>query len=305
MALAEVRELSKRYGRRTAVQGVDFDVEEGSIVALLGPNGAGKTTTIKCLLGLARPDSGVVRVLGVEVKGQLPRDVAAKVGYVPETPEAPPWLTPCELLEYLAMMEGVSSFEARVLARKALALMGAEDLCGKRLGSLSKGERKRVLVAQAFLQPRSLYVMDEPLAGLDAEWVAETRRLIVSAARGEGAGVLVSSHLLREVEDLADSVVVLRQRLLYRGPLEGLLEALSRSNRVVVETPQAKEAVVALRERGFRAEMIGGRSVAVYNSTVEDVVDALRGRVRIDGVRVEKPSLEEAYLALVRGEGLD
>jgi ABC-2 type transport system ATP-binding protein len=294
--------LVKRYGRVAAVEGVSFEVPRGSVTALLGPNGAGKTTTMKCILGLAIPDSGLIEVLGEPVRGGLPARMAPRVGYVPETPEAPPWLTGCELLEYLARMEGMGGLEARVSARKALALLGAEELCSRRISSMSKGQRKRVLIAQAFLQPRDLYVMDEPMAGLDPEWVAEVRKLIAGARR-EGAGVLLSSHILREVEGLADAVVIIKRRLLYSGPIEGLLEAAGGGRRIVIETPQAAEAARLLRSRGFTVLAASRDTVIVEAGSVEEVVDAVRGAVAIEGVRVEKPSLEDSYLRLVRGGG--
>ncbi len=303
MGLVEVEGLTKRYKWRVAVEDVTFYVEEGRVTGLLGPNGAGKTTIIRCILGLARPDRGHVRVLGETVLGGLPPRVAREVGYVPETPEAPPWLTACELLEYLAVMEGMSSLDARVQARRALALLGAEDFCGRRLGGLSKGERKRVLIAQAFLQPRSVYLMDEPMAGLDAEWIAEVRRLISEATGGEGAAVLLSSHLLKEVEGLASSVVVLKKRVLYRGGVEDLLSKLTQARKVVADVDDAKRALDVLRAKGLKAQLVSAKRVEVLDADVEDVVIALKGIVRIYGVTSARLDLEEAYLALVRGEG--
>jgi len=303
VAVASVRGLVKRYRGFVAVDGVSFDVGEGRVVALLGPNGAGKTTTMKCVLGLALPDAGEIFVLGERVWGGLPEGVAGRVGFVPESPEAPPWLTGCELLEYLARMEGMGALEARAAARRALERVGGEELCGRRVGVMSKGQRKRVLIAQALLQPRDFYVMDEPMAGLDPEWVAEVRGIIVEARRG-GAGVLISSHILREVEEVADEVVIIRRRLLFRGTLEELRSRVAaQGRRVIVETPQAGEAARVLREAGFRVLDVSGSTVTVEAGSVEEVFEALKGRVVIEGIRLVKPSLEDAYLRLVRGGG--
>ena len=158
------------------------------------------------------------------------------------------------------------------------------------------------MIAQAFLQPRSVYLMDEPMAGLDAEWIAEVRRLIAEATGREGAAVLLSSHLLREVEDLASDIVVLKRKVLYKGGVEDLLSRLTRARKVVADVEDARRALDALRARGLKAQLVSAMRVEVLDADVEDVVMALKGIVKIHGVSSARLDLEEAYLALVRGE---
>ncbi len=300
MPLLAVEGLTKRYGRVSAVENLSFSLERGEILGLIGPNGAGKTTTMRCILGLARPDKGVIEVMGRRASGGPPPEVASRIGFTPETPQAPGWLSGCELLEYLALMEGYSSLEARMAARRSLGMVGSEDLCDKRLSAMSKGERKRVLIAQALLSERELYVMDEPFTGLDPEWVAEVRGVIVQASRG-GAGVLLSSHILKEVEDISHRILVLNRKALYYGSLEGLLRVYSGS-RVLVETSDPERASRVLAAAGFKVVSVSGRSVRVEGSDIKEVVEALtREGVAFTGVREESLTLEEAYLRLVRG----
>ena len=301
MPLLEVRGLSKRYGRRLAVEDVTFSVGEGEVLGLLGPNGAGKTTTLKSILGLVRPSRGSILYRGVDITGGLPPRLAREIGYVPELPEAPPWLTACELLEYLALSEGYSRFEAGIAARRALEVIGGETLCDRKLARISKGERKRVLIAQALLSPRSLYIMDEPFTGLDAEWVAMVRRIIVDSSR-DGAAVIVSSHILKEIEDVASKVAIIRGRLLYLGSLDELEKIAVR--KVVVETPNASRAARVLMDSGLKVLEVMSRKVTVEADNVDTVYSALKeAGIEIEGIRIEKASLEDAYLKIIRAGG--
>ena len=159
-----VEGLRKRYGRVVAVDGVSFSVPQGKIVGFIGPNGAGKTTTIKSILGLVRPNEGRVSVNGVDA-WRVP-SVKRLLGYVPELPEAPGWMTACGLLEKLGVLDGLGFNEARRVAKSVLNELGLGDKCDIAISRLSKGERKRVLIAQAMLVEHEYYLLDEPLTGL-------------------------------------------------------------------------------------------------------------------------------------------
>ncbi|WP_062661850.1 ABC transporter ATP-binding protein [Aeropyrum camini] len=251
--------LSKRFGRRHAYRDVEFSFASG-VLGVLGPNGAGKTTLLKTILGLVKPTDGKILVEGVDPRSPEFERLMPKIGYVPELPEAPLWTTPCMLLETLARLEGYSGVDARVRAGEALELVGLGAECGTPIGRLSKGARKRVLVAQAFLGERELLVLDEPYTGLDPEWVFRVRELVRAAAR-EGATVIVSSHILRELEDLATHILVLRTAPLFYGTVEEFRAWLSGPPRVILSAGEPRRAVEVLKREGFNAYTIdrGGR----------------------------------------------
>ena len=304
-----VEGLRKRYGRVVAVDGVSFSVPQGKIVGFIGPNGAGKTTTIKSILGLVRPNEGRVSVNGVDA-WRVP-SVKRLLGYVPELPEAPGWMTACGLLEKLGVLDGLGFNEARRVAKSVLNELGLGDKCDIAISRLSKGERKRVLIAQAMLVEHEYYLLDEPLTGLDPEWIARVRRLIVEF-REQGAGVLVSSHLLRELEEIVDRVVIIsRGRVVFEGTLDQLAErAGARGGVVVIKCSEPVKVANALRSSRLVLEvsLYGGgvRAVIPESHDPMEVVDYVRRLgVEVKGFEVSRVSLEDAYLKLVgvKGDG--
>ncbi|MCE4603642.1 MAG: ABC transporter ATP-binding protein [Aeropyrum sp.] len=301
----EVRDASKRFGFKIAYDQVSFEADSG-ILAVIGPNGAGKTTLLKTLVGLYRPSKGLVKVEGVDVSSPLFDRLLSKIGYVPETPDLPAWPTPCELLETLARLEGIDSLDARRVAREAASLMGLDEDCETRIGRLSKGVRKRILIAQAFMRERELYVLDEPYAGLDPEWVSTFRNLLLERARA-GATIVISSHILREVEDLADRILVLKTQVRFVGSMQELKAKLSPSKVAVVIVDRPEEALEYLRRLGYQAVIDSSKGKGAVVLKDPDKAFEAAGLLRDSGfvvreVRLHEMSLEEAYLALVGGE---
>ncbi len=296
-----VEGLRKRYKRSIAVDGLSLEIPESRIIGLVGPNGAGKTTTIKCILGLVRPDSGKILVDGVDVVRS--EEAKGKLGYTPETPEAPSWLTSCELLETLARLDGLGPHESRLAARRALERLGVDDLCNRRLGELSKGQRKRVLIAQVLLSDKKYVLMDEPFTGLDPEWVAGVRKIILEL-RSEGRGVLVSSHILKELEEIIDQVVIIRKgKTMFQGTLEELSEKVAGERILLLKAKDPAKAANIVRERGLL------RHVEVTSTSVKGILagdadpseivkELVMKGVEILGLEVRGVSLEEAYMRL-------
>lgn len=195
--------IVKRYGAVTAVNSLSFEVVEGETFALIGPNGAGKTTTLKILLGLTRPDEGSV-ALGRS--GLPPHDARARhnLGYVPQRVEFPPSRTVREVLELFAEIRGLP----RGATDRALERVGLTHVAGRRASELSGGYTQRLALAQALVGDPALLVLDEPTASLDPEATWEFRTLLGQLQR-EGKTVVLSSHLLSEVERVADRVLIL------------------------------------------------------------------------------------------------
>jgi sodium transport system ATP-binding protein len=202
-----VNDVRKTFGTTAAVNGVSFEVPNGSITALLGPNGAGKTTTIRSITGLVRPDTGRVDVDGVHVAAQ-PVTARARLGVVPEQIGVYDHLTVREHLEYSADLQGVAAGRRTARIERLLAQLGLAHLTSRLAGSLSLGERRRLALARALVHEPANLVFDEPTNGLDVMSAREVRREITRLA-ASGCAILVSSHVMPEVAALCHRVIVM------------------------------------------------------------------------------------------------
>ncbi len=216
----ELRHVFKRYGKTVALDDLSLAVRRGEVFGLLGPNGAGKTTAIRAMLGLIRADAGEVLVLGQPV-APAPERVMHHVGAIVEGPAAYGYLSGRDNLRLAAMLAGEGS-EARV--ERLLDLVGLAEKAAVRAGGYSLGMKQRLSLAQALVGDPDLLILDEPTNGLDPRGIRQVRQLIVRLAREEGKTILVSSHLLHEVEQMCDRVAIIdRGKLVLCGPVGGLL----------------------------------------------------------------------------------
>jgi len=204
--MIDVSELHKSYGSVKALRGVSFHIAPGEIVGLLGPNGAGKTTIIKILTGYLQPDTGVVRVGGMDVLTRT-QEVQALIGYLPENAPLYPELSVQAYLKMMAELRQVPENEQTARISEAVYATGLADQLTRPIGQLSKGFRQRVGLAQAILHKPKLLILDEPTVGLDPTQIVEIRRLIRRLARH--STVLFSTHILSEVEALCHRVIIL------------------------------------------------------------------------------------------------
>jgi ABC-2 type transport system ATP-binding protein len=202
----EVESLTKLYGDLVAVEDLSFTVQPGEVLGLVGPNGAGKTTTIRCLVGILRPTRGGVRICGHDLLAE-PVEAKRALAYVPDEPRLFEYLTVDEHLQFTARIYGVQDAPARAGALLEELELGGK---GKSLpGELSRGMRQKLAIACGLLhQPGSL-LLDEPLTGLDPVGIRRMKRTIVERAR-QGASVIVSSHLLHLLEEIADRVLIIQ-----------------------------------------------------------------------------------------------
>ncbi|MEP7027578.1 MAG: ABC transporter ATP-binding protein [Candidatus Eisenbacteria bacterium] len=298
--MIRIEGLVKRYGAVTAVDGLSFEVERGETFALIGPNGAGKTTTLKVLLGLARPDAGSVRI---GPAGLVPSDPAARIalGYVPQRVEFPPGRTVREVLGFFADLRGLDA----AAVDGALGRVGLAALSARRACELSGGYTQRLSLAQALLGDPALLVMDEPTASLDPEATWEFRTLI-EQLRLEGKTILLCSHLLSEVERVADRVLILvagRRAALER--LADLRVRQARASRLRVRlTHPDRRAEPALERSGLSFEVGDEHTLVVEGSNGSSLaaLEALRGAgVDVRSFEVLRPTLEDLFLETVRG----
>ena len=291
--------LTKDYGRHRALDGVDLAVGTGEVFGYLGPNGAGKTTTLRLLLGLLRPSSGRATVFGLDAWADASA-VHARTGYLPGEPALYPRLTGRDLVAYFARLRRRPT---DVAAAARLAERFDLDL-DRRIRALSKGNRQKLAIVQAFMSEPDLAVLDEPTAGLDPLVQQEFHQLLRETT-GRGATVLFSSHVLDEVERVADRVGIIRHgRLVAVERLEDL--RAKAVHRVEARTvgPVDLGAFTALE--GLRQLSLEGGVLrfGVPESSLDAAVKAL-GRCRVIDLSVTEADLEELFLTYYSEAGVD
>jgi ABC-2 type transport system ATP-binding protein len=296
----ESQDLTKHYGDFVAVDSLNLAVRRGEVFGLLGPNGAGKTTTILMLLGLTEPTAGSVQVLGLSPMRQ-PLRVKARVGYLPDQVGFYDGLTARENLIYIAKLNGLSRNDARARIDAALAQMGIAAVADKRVGAFSRGMRQRLGLAEILLKRPELIIMDEPTLGLDPEAAREFLQ-IIQGLKADGITVLLSSHLLHQVQVVCDRV-----GLFHRGrlALEGAVSELARrvldgAYRIYLEAEgpagledvlQRLDGVVSLQ----RAGRSGYDLEATHDLRAEAAQVVVEAGGRLLALQIETPSLDEIY----------
>jgi ABC-2 type transport system ATP-binding protein len=299
------RGLTKRFGRQAAVDGIDLAVPRGAVYGFLGPNGSGKTTTIRMLLGLVRPTAGTHELLGEAMPAAAAR-VLPRVGSLVEGPAFHPYLSGAANLARLdAADRTAEAATARDRIRAALARVGLLAAAGKRYRAYSLGMRQRLALAATLLTPRDLLILDEPTNGLDPQGTREVRALITALA-AEGTTVMLSTHLLSEVEQICGHVGVMHLgRLVAQAPLADLRARAA--PRARVETDRPDDAARVLREQGLTEVRVRGDEVTGLLGPLapEKVVAGLvHDGIGVRGFGVVAPDLEEMFVALT-GEGFD
>lgn len=304
--MIEVSHLTRRYGAHLAVDDLTFTVEKGQICGLLGPNGAGKTTTMNILTGYISPTAGTVTIDGHDILEE-PEDARACVGYLPEQPPLYPDMTVREYLLFAAELKGAKRGERAAQAERAAARAGLAEVCGRLIRNLSKGYRQRVGVAQALLGDPKVIILDEPTVGLDPAQVIEIRNLIRQLGRTHT--VILSSHILSEVQAVCDRVLILSHgRLAALGAPETLGAALGARGVLHVTALGTAEQVLAavqgvpgVERAELAAENNGEVSVTAHAAAGEDLRAAVSGALAAAGCAVlaltaETLSLEDVFL---------
>jgi ABC-2 type transport system ATP-binding protein len=298
---ARVCRLRKVFGTTVAVDGIDLEVPDGAVLGMLGPNGSGKTTLIRMLLGLTRPTAGTVELLGHPVPAAADRALP-HVGALVEGPGFHPFLSGRENLKRVAAAEPLlASAEIRGAVGAALERVGLAVAADRRYRGYSLGMKQRLGLAAALLVPRRLVVLDEPTNGLDPAGTRDVRRIIGELHAG-GATVIVSSHLLAEVEATCTHVAVLQAGgLVATGELTALLA--SGTGGLVVVTPDVDGAVRTLRARGATAYRAESAEPAVVvgddGLSAPEIIELLvRERIPIHEARRRRTNLEELFAQL-------
>jgi ABC-2 type transport system ATP-binding protein len=299
-ATLEVRDVSVWYGPKVALSELSCSFGPG-VTGLLGPNGAGKTTLMRAMTGLISPNTGSVTLLGSDPRSD--REVQRSVALVPEDEAVPPVLTARQLVKYVADLHGVADDDA--IAR-SLDTVGLLDVADRRVGGFSKGMRQRTKVAAALVTDPQVLVLDEPLNGADPVQRAHLITLFRSLGQ-QGRTVIVSSHVLHEVERLAErQIVLVRGRLAAAGGHRAIRDAMAdRPRRVLVRTPTPRALAAALLDLDAVSSIsIDASSLVVASNRARDVAIALPQLARSLGARLDEvrpldDSLESMFRELV------
>ncbi|AQY50580.1 ABC transporter ATP-binding protein [Listeria weihenstephanensis FSL R9-0317] len=295
-----VQDLNKKIGKRQIIKDLSFEVNEGEVFGFLGPNGAGKTTTIRMLVGLIKPTSGTILIGGKDIQKHF-TEAMKSLGCIVENPEFYPFLTGWENLAYFARMD--PSIRPERLHEVA-ELVGMSARVHDRVSTYSLGMRQRLGIAQALLPNPKLLILDEPTNGLDPSGIREMRDFIRFLAKKEGISVLVSSHLLSEIQLLCDRVAIMTNgEIIATDDVDKLLSDREKT-RWRFE-PMAKGKAI-LEEMTEVTEQDG----AFYTSFDADKLPIWNSRVVRAGVQVLEmqkitPSLEDLFIELTGGQGID
>src|SRR6266852_2785783 len=290
--MIEVRNLSKRYGDKLAVDGLDFVVQPGVVTGFLGPNGAGKSTTMRLIAGLDEPSGGSVRVNGQDYRSAVAP--MAELGLLLEARAMHTGRSARNHLLALAQTNGIS----RRRVDEVIDMVGLREVAGKRVGGFALGMGQRLGVAQALLGDPEVVVLDEPVNGLDPEGILWIRNLMKALA-ADGRTVFVSSHLMSEMENTADHLIVIgRGRLISDCTTAEFIAANSQQS-VRVRTPQRDELTMVASAAGATVRDDAGDSLVLLGLTAAQVGDlAFENRIRLHELAPAHASLEEAFMEL-------
>jgi ABC-2 type transport system ATP-binding protein len=291
----EARGLTKRYGRRTAVDGLDFAVRPGTITGFLGPNGAGKSTTMRLFLGLDRPSAGQA-LIGGRPLDDWP-EPGRQIGAALSNRCAHPGRTALDSLRWIALLLGLPD----QACTDALERVGLGADAGRRTGEFSVGMRQRLALAQALIADPAVLLLDEPMNGLDPQGISWLRGLM-SDVRAEGRTVLISSHLLREIEDLVDDLVLISAgRIVSSGSMAAFLDEF-RQESVRVRCDDVHDLATAVRSAGGQLRgAVQGDQITVVGLSAREIGLIARDRgVSIVELSTER-RLEVAFEAATAG----
>jgi len=294
--LVQVEGISKSYGRQLAVDGVSFSIEPGEIVGFVGPNGAGKSTTLRVLTGLITPDSGSVSLDGIDQRTD-PTGFRARLGALIEAPAIYPMLPAFEHLAYVARMR--RSFD-RPRIEETLREVGLDPASRKRVGNFSLGMKQRLGIAMAIFDGPSLLVLDEPMNGLDPSGIAELRDFLRKLPERNGTSVLMSSHLLSEIEQICHRVLFIRDGRLV-GETRLSFDSSDVFQTLWLRTGDDGRAVAVLQRASFVAEAesdVVGVTCRIGAADVAKIAPLLVGEgIDILELTPHGRRLEETYLA--------
>ncbi len=304
--MIEVEHLTKKYGDLMAIRDLSFKVERGNIWGLLGPNAAGKTTTMRILTGYLPATDGKARVAGFDVFEQ-PNEVKKIIGYLPENVPLYPDMTVHSFLSFVAEIKQIPSAKRKEAVEKAIEISGLESVRGRLIRNISRGFKQRVGIAQCLIHDPQVLVLDEPTIGLDPAQIIEIRKLITSL-KGEHT-IILSTHILAEVTQTCDGVVIINEGLLMAsGSLEELTASFSQNEGIFLKLKKGGEETslllksipgvdqVAREDDGFTLEWARGKDIR--DDITKFIVEKDLGLVEMRPLAM---NIEDLYLRVISG----
>lgn len=297
--IIETNKLTKKFKGRIAVESVELKIKQGEIYGFLGPNGAGKTTTIRMLLGLAKPTYGSIRIFGKDMKREK-LSVLKKVGSLVEYPSYYGHLTAYENLEAIRIL--LDAPKSRI--EEVLNIVRLSKEAKRPVKGFSLGMKQRLGIAAALLGNPELLILDEPTNGLDPSGILEMRELIKSMPKEHGITILVSSHLLSEIDQMATQVgIISKGKMIFQDSIEAMRE--KSTSKIAIKVNETEQAWRMLLSKGIQAEM-ENKQLYLPQSSDEAVSNAvtelIMNRFSVYRVQEEKKSLEDIFLELTGGE---
>ncbi len=313
--MIEVKNLTKRYGDHLALDNISFTVDTGTIVGFLGPNGAGKSTTMNIITGYISATEGSVLIDDTDVL-EKPLEAKAKIGYLPEIPPLYGEMTVNEYLEFVCDLKGVEKKDFDTVIEEVSRKTKVQDVRGRLIRNLSKGYKQRVGLAQALIGNPEVLILDEPTVGLDPKQIIEMRDLIKKLGRDHT--VLLSSHILSEVDRICDRLVIInRGRIVAVDTPETLARKTLRNNRIELRIKGQKNRILndISAIPGVRsAELVRVREEGTVDIAVEtredaDVREAIFSYCAASNqpillMKIDEVNLEDIFLQMTEGKGV-
>jgi ABC-type multidrug transport system ATPase subunit len=296
--IIEVSHLSKRFKDVQAVDDLSFTVNGSQVYGFLGQNGAGKSTTIRMLLTLIKPDSGVIKIFGLDLKTRR-KEILRRVGAIIERPDLYKYLTALENLRIFSIMSGVRLADSELM--KQLEMVGLAERAHSKVKTYSQGMKQRLGIATALVHDPDLIVLDEPTNGLDPQGIADIRNLILHLSRDKKKTLLISSHLLSEIELIADSMIIIDRG---KKIVEGNVNELFDPSKMIVElrTTNDKEALKKLQESSLQSLVSSERNDCILLKLHRENVPAVLEQIVQMNIPVlsyhSRHSLEDYFLSL-------
>jgi len=295
----EINNVTKSYNGLKAANNISFSVRKGEIFGFLGPNGAGKTTTIKAILGLIHVDSGRIKINGYDIKE---KEIEAKrsIGYLPERVSFYENLTPVQTLHFFCELQGVD----KSIVNGLLSDVGLSEAIDRKVGGFSKGMLQLLGIAQTMIGYMPVYIFDEPMSGLDPRWVKIVRDMIIKLNK-QGATIMFSSHILSEVQNLCDRVVIINKgKIIAKDSVDNLNKYLKIKPRIEItipglngKIPQKIREIEGIISIDAKEDKI---LITCEPSARIDIISEIKNRgFDIKDIQTFEPTLEEAFIKLV------
>jgi ABC-2 type transport system ATP-binding protein len=312
--MIELKDVTKKFGTKTAVDGISFKIEKGDIVGFLGPNAAGKTTTMRIITGFFPPTSGQVKIAGYDISKDSIA-VKEKIGYMPENVPLYKELTVYSYLKFIAEIKGIPKDKIESRIEKAMKEVGISQVKNTIIGKLSKGFKQRVGLAQAIINDPEILILDEPTVGLDPVQIKEIRSLIKNM-KGERT-IILSTHILPEVSMTCDKVIIINEgKIIAQEDVKNLTNVSQKGTQIYVEVEAPKSQFISEIKKLKAVENIEEKEkisegIYSYNLTIneqKDIKDIVNKIVKNDWglleLRRQQVTLEDVFLKLVTKEEL-